>query len=52
MRRNADGSLTHNIFKSDEATPREFKDEKVFEKWVKRHLKERLDTLKESITPY
>eukprot|EP00347_Sterkiella_histriomuscorum_P003558 403363832 len=52
VRRNPDGSLTHNIFKSDSSIPREFKDEKVFEKWVKRHLKERQDHLKENITPY
>ena len=40
VKRNPDGSLTHNIYKSD-GGPREFKDEKTVEKWVKKHIKDR-----------
>lgn len=41
VRKNADGTLTHNIYKNDSGNAREFKDEKVLDKWVKKHLKER-----------
>lgn len=48
---NTDGSLTHNIFKMKDGSPRKFKDEETHKKWVTKHVRERKEFLKARLSP-
>lgn len=47
----ADGTLVHNFYKMKDGSPRTFKDEATFKKWMSKHLRERREVLKEKLTP-
>lgn len=49
---NADGSITHNTFKAKDGSPRKFKDNDTYKRWLAKHHRERKEELKLKITPH
>jgi hypothetical protein len=47
----ADGSVSHNVFKTKEGEPRKFKNEETFKKWLTKHQRSMKHDLKDRLTP-